>query len=62
MGAGLILLDEPTANIDPEGVADVREAVIAATESTGATVVIVERRVMTPPIAATISAPVPDAR
>ncbi|HJD68305.1 MAG TPA: ATP-binding cassette domain-containing protein, partial [Corynebacterium kroppenstedtii] len=45
MGAGLILLDEPTANIDPEGVADVRKAVIAAAESTGATVVIVEHRV-----------------
>ncbi|KXB50380.1 energy-coupling factor ABC transporter ATP-binding protein [Corynebacterium sp. MC-04] len=45
MGAGLILLDEPTANIDPEGVADVRKAVIAAAESTGATVIIVEHRV-----------------
>lgn len=45
MGAGLILLDEPTANIDPEGVVDVRKAVIAAAESTGATVVIVEHRV-----------------
>lgn len=45
MGAGLILLDEPTANIDPEGVADVRKAVIAAAEITGATVVIVEHRV-----------------
>lgn len=45
MGAGLILLDEPTANIDPEGVTEVRKAVIAAAESTGATVVIVEHRV-----------------
>lgn len=45
MGAGLILLDEPTANIDPEGVHDIRHAVVSAAERTGATVVIVEHRV-----------------
>jgi energy-coupling factor transporter ATP-binding protein EcfA2 len=45
MRPGLILLDEPTANLDPAGVIEVREAVARAAESTGATVVVVEHRV-----------------
>ena len=45
MGPGLLLLDEPTANLDPSGVAEVRAAVEAVVESTGATVVVVEHRV-----------------
>ncbi|MGQ9347145.1 ABC transporter ATP-binding protein [Mycolicibacterium gilvum] len=44
MRPGLILLDEPTANLDPAGVVEVRDAVTAAAESTGATVVVVEHR------------------
>lgn len=44
MGPGLVLLDEPTANLDPEGVLEVRDAVIKALESTGATLLIVEHR------------------
>ena len=45
MGPGLLLLDEPTANLDPSGVAEVRAAVEAVVERTGATVVVVEHRV-----------------
>ena len=45
MGPGLLLLDEPTANLDPSGVAEVRGAVEAVVEKTGATVVVVEHRV-----------------
>ena len=45
MGPGLLLLDEPTANLDPSGVAEVRAAVETVVESTGATVVVVEHRV-----------------
>ena len=45
MGPGLLLLDEPTANLDPSGVAEVRGAVEAVVERTGATVVVVEHRV-----------------
>lgn len=44
MGPGLVLLDEPTANLDPQGVLEVRDAVIAAVEATGATLLIVEHR------------------
>lgn len=44
MGPGLVLLDEPTANLDPEGVLEVRDAVINAVEATGATLLIVEHR------------------
>ena len=40
----LLLLDEPTANLDPEGVATVRRAVEAVVEDTGATLVVVEHR------------------
>ena len=45
MGPGLLLLDEPTANLDPSGVAEVRTAVEKVVERTGATMVVVEHRV-----------------
>ncbi|MGE2835995.1 ABC transporter ATP-binding protein [Mycobacterium sp. SMC-4] len=44
MDPGLILLDEPTANLDPAGVVDVRDAVAAAVAQTGATLVVAEHR------------------
>lgn len=45
MAPGLILLDEPTANLDPVGAAAVRDAVHAAVARRGATLVVVEHRV-----------------
>jgi energy-coupling factor transporter ATP-binding protein EcfA2 len=45
MRPGLLLLDEPTANLDPAGVAEVREAVGRVLERTGSTLVVVEHRV-----------------
>ncbi|MBM7505002.1 ABC transporter ATP-binding protein [Agromyces aurantiacus] len=45
MRPGLLLLDEPTANLDPDGVAEVREAVARVLDRTGATLVVVEHRV-----------------
>ena len=45
MGPGLLLLDEPTANLNPSGIAEVRAAVEAVVERTGATMVVVEHRV-----------------
>ena len=45
MQPGAILLDEPTANLDPQGVADVRDAVAAALDATGATLVVIEHRI-----------------
>jgi len=45
MRPGLILLDEPTANLDPEGVREVRDAVARVAERTGATLVVVEHRI-----------------
>ncbi|PZU39301.1 MAG: ABC transporter ATP-binding protein [Microbacterium sp.] len=44
MRPGLILLDEPTANLDPAGVTEVRDAVARSLERTGATLVVVEHR------------------
>ncbi|WP_394553600.1 ABC transporter ATP-binding protein [Agromyces sp. MMS24-JH15] len=44
MRPGLILLDEPTANLDPEGVREVRDAVADVAASTGATLVVIEHR------------------
>lgn len=44
MGAGVVLLDEPTANLDPEGARDVIEAVATMVERTGATLVVVEHQ------------------
>lgn len=45
MRPGLLLLDEPTANLDPEGVVSVRDAVNSVLETTGATLVVIEHRV-----------------
>ena len=42
---GLLLLDEPTANLDPAGAALVRAALAAAIAETGATTIVVEHRV-----------------
>jgi energy-coupling factor transport system ATP-binding protein len=42
---GLLLLDEPTANLDPDGAALVRAAVAAAVAATASTLVVVEHRV-----------------
>ena len=44
MNPGLILLDEPTANLDPAGVLEVRDAIEATADRTGATVVVIEHR------------------
>ncbi len=44
MRPGLLLLDEPTANLDPAGVVEVRDAVGALLERTGTTFVVVEHR------------------
>ncbi|NQX10075.1 ABC transporter ATP-binding protein [Microbacteriaceae bacterium VKM Ac-2855] len=41
----LLLLDEPTANLDPDGVREVRAAVQRVAESTGATLIVIEHRV-----------------
>nr|WP_274636902.1 ABC transporter ATP-binding protein [Microbacterium bovistercoris] len=43
MRPGLVLLDEPTANLDPDGAVEVRDAVLHA--AAGATLVVVEHRV-----------------
>jgi energy-coupling factor transport system ATP-binding protein len=45
MRPGLLLLDEPTANLDPAGVAEVRESVGRVLDRTGSTLVVVEHRV-----------------
>ncbi|WP_374010786.1 ABC transporter ATP-binding protein [Leifsonia sp. LS-T14] len=45
MRPGLLLLDEPTANLDPDGVLEVRDAVRSALDASGATLVVVEHRV-----------------
>ena len=47
MAPGLVLLDEPTANLDPDGVLQVRDAVSAAVHASGVTLVVVEHRVGT---------------
>ena len=44
IGAGLILLDEPTANLDPQGARDVVAAVERIVRATGATLVVVEHQ------------------
>lgn len=44
MRPGVIVLDEPTANLDPDGVVEVRDAVVRAAEHTGATLIVVEHR------------------
>ncbi|WP_427005791.1 ABC transporter ATP-binding protein [Pseudarthrobacter sp. H2] len=45
MRPGLLLLDEPTANLDPAGVLEVRDAVGRCLDKTGATLLVVEHRV-----------------
>nr|WP_205570505.1 ABC transporter ATP-binding protein [Corynebacterium lactis] len=45
MGARIICLDEPTANIDPEGVPLLRDAAVKAADATGAALIVVEHRV-----------------
>ncbi len=45
MRPGLILLDEPTANLDPQGVTEVRDAVVRVARLTGATLIVIEHRV-----------------
>ena len=44
MRPGLLLLDEPTANLDPDGVREVRDSVGRMLDATGATLVVVEHR------------------
>lgn len=44
MRPGLLLLDEPTANLDPDGVTGIRASVERVLGETGATAVIVEHR------------------
>ena len=41
----LLLLDEPTANLDPGGVIEVRDAVARTIAQTGATLIVIEHRV-----------------
>ena len=45
MGAQLILLDEPTANLDPQGCHEVAQCIEQVAQRTGATIIIVEHRV-----------------
>lgn len=45
MRPGMVLLDEPTANLDPDGVAEVRDAVTRLLDVHPATLVVVEHRV-----------------
>ncbi|MDJ0324512.1 ATP-binding cassette domain-containing protein [Cryobacterium sp. PH31-AA6] len=45
MRPGLLLLDEPTANLDPDGVTEVRDAVARVLEHSAATFIVIEHRV-----------------
>ena len=45
MHPGAMILDEPTANLDPAGVREVRDSILAAAKATGATLLVVEHRV-----------------
>lgn len=45
MAPPIVILDEPTANIDPDSAASVRDAVLETRAATSATMVIVEHRV-----------------
>lgn len=45
MQPGLLLLDEPTANLDPQGVREVHDAVAQVLERTGQTMVVVEHHI-----------------
>lgn len=45
MHPGAMILDEPTANLDPSGVQEVRDSILSAAEATSATLLVVEHRV-----------------
>ncbi len=45
MRPGALLLDEPTANLDPAGAEEVRDAVGRVLDATGATLVVIEHRI-----------------
>ncbi len=45
MRPGIVMLDEPTANLDPAGVAEVRDGAERMLDATGATVIVIEHRV-----------------
>ena len=45
MHPGAMILDEPTANLDPAGVQEVRDSILTAAQATGATLLVVEHRV-----------------
>ena len=45
MHPGAMILDEPTANLDPAGVQEVRDSILAAAGATGTTLLVVEHRV-----------------
>lgn len=45
MHPGLLLLDEPTANLDPEGVQQVHDAVANILQKTGSTMIVVEHHI-----------------
>jgi energy-coupling factor transport system ATP-binding protein len=47
MRPGLLLLDEPTANLDPDGVSEVRDAVARVLESRDSTFIVIEHRIST---------------
>ncbi|WP_260678819.1 ATP-binding cassette domain-containing protein [Curtobacterium sp. KBS0715] len=47
MQPGALVLDEPCANLDPDGVAQVHDAVRALLDETGATLLVVEHRIGT---------------
>lgn len=47
MRPGALVLDEPCANLDPEGVSQVHDAVRALLDDTGATLLVVEHRIGT---------------
>ena len=47
MRPGLLLLDEPTANLDPSGVSEVRDAVARVLDDRDSTLVVIEHRVET---------------
>ncbi|MFK4483834.1 energy-coupling factor transporter ATP-binding protein EcfA2 [Curtobacterium sp. AB7] len=47
MRPGALVLDEPCANLDPAGVAQVHDAVAALLDETGATLLVVEHRIGT---------------
>lgn len=44
MHPGVLLLDEPTANLDPEGVREVRDAVASAVSDAASTLIVIEHR------------------